>query len=129
MTGLAVHQCPKCELRFSFRSEMEQHLREDHPRPAIVERTPVTEVDGTLEPAGLPAAPPVTAPVAEARHKRVWSRARVPAVLLLIVGVLLVAYVAVFVSSSSAVIVAAAVLMLSLIYLRRLHGQARVPRR
>lgn len=31
MTGLVVHQCPKCELRFSFRTELDYHLREDHP--------------------------------------------------------------------------------------------------
>ena len=43
MTGLVVHQCPKCELRFSFRSELEHHLREDHPRPAEVEPTPAVK--------------------------------------------------------------------------------------
>jgi hypothetical protein len=27
---MAVHQCPRCQLRFSFRTELEFHLREDH---------------------------------------------------------------------------------------------------
>ena len=29
---MAVHQCPHCPLRFSFRTELEFHLREDHER-------------------------------------------------------------------------------------------------
>lgn len=28
---MSVHQCPKCELRFSFRTELEHHCREEHP--------------------------------------------------------------------------------------------------
>ncbi len=33
---MPISQCPKCELKFSSRSEMRWHLREDHPqrRPA-----------------------------------------------------------------------------------------------
>ncbi len=33
-----VHQCPACELRFRFRTELEYHLAEDHqplPRPEV----------------------------------------------------------------------------------------------
>jgi hypothetical protein len=26
-----VHQCPRCELRFASRPELEDHLREEHP--------------------------------------------------------------------------------------------------
>ncbi len=29
---MSVHQCPICPLRFSFRTELEFHLREDHDR-------------------------------------------------------------------------------------------------
>lgn len=29
---MAAHQCPRCPLRFSFRTELELHLREDHDR-------------------------------------------------------------------------------------------------
>lgn len=29
---MAAHQCPRCPLRFSFRAELEFHLREDHDR-------------------------------------------------------------------------------------------------
>jgi hypothetical protein len=32
-TADAPHQCPECELRFSSRSELEDHLAVDHPRP------------------------------------------------------------------------------------------------
>ena len=28
---MTVHQCPKCELRFSWRTELDDHLREEHP--------------------------------------------------------------------------------------------------
>jgi hypothetical protein len=28
-----IHQCPRCELRFAFHTELEDHLRVDHPAP------------------------------------------------------------------------------------------------
>ncbi len=28
---MSVHQCPICELRFTFRTELESHLVADHP--------------------------------------------------------------------------------------------------
>jgi hypothetical protein len=28
---MTVLQCPECELRFAFASELEQHLRDEHP--------------------------------------------------------------------------------------------------
>ena len=37
MTGIRIHQCPQCELRFTSRSELEHHLADDHrPRAANV---------------------------------------------------------------------------------------------
>jgi hypothetical protein len=27
---MTVHHCPKCELTFSFKTELEWHLREEH---------------------------------------------------------------------------------------------------
>lgn len=29
---MTVHQCPKCELRFSWITELEDHCRQDHPQ-------------------------------------------------------------------------------------------------
>lgn len=29
---MTVHQCPKCELRFSWVTELEDHCRQDHPQ-------------------------------------------------------------------------------------------------
>ncbi len=29
---MTIHQCPKCELRFSWNTELDNHLREDHPQ-------------------------------------------------------------------------------------------------
>jgi hypothetical protein len=26
-----IHQCPKCELRFDHKTELDQHCRDDHP--------------------------------------------------------------------------------------------------
>lgn len=28
---MTVHQCPKCELRFSLKPELDHHCREEHP--------------------------------------------------------------------------------------------------
>lgn len=28
---MSVHQCPKCELRFSWVTEVDDHCRQDHP--------------------------------------------------------------------------------------------------
>ena len=28
---MTVHQCPKCELRFSWQTELDDHCRTDHP--------------------------------------------------------------------------------------------------
>lgn len=28
---MSVHQCPKCELRFNFRTELDDHCWHDHP--------------------------------------------------------------------------------------------------
>jgi len=28
---MTVHQCPKCELRFTWQTELEHHCRTDHP--------------------------------------------------------------------------------------------------
>jgi hypothetical protein len=46
---MTVHQCPKCELRFSWVTELEDHCRQDHPefrheypvrKPAAAHRQP-----------------------------------------------------------------------------------------
>jgi hypothetical protein len=35
-------QCPKCELKFNNKAEMQWHLREDHPLPYTPTSEPVT---------------------------------------------------------------------------------------
>src|SRR3954452_19909080 len=38
MTGMHIRQCPRCELRFTSSSELEDHLANDHrPRSRIAE--------------------------------------------------------------------------------------------
>lgn len=46
---MSAHQCPRCELKFSFRTEVEAHLATDHrPRnPEVVTHDP----DSPAEPA------------------------------------------------------------------------------
>jgi hypothetical protein len=52
---MAVHQCPQCVLRFSFRTEVEAHLATDHhTRPS--ESTKPTKP--TKQPAVAAAGPP-----------------------------------------------------------------------
>lgn len=29
---MTVHQCPKCELRFDYQTELDDHCRHDHPQ-------------------------------------------------------------------------------------------------
>jgi hypothetical protein len=41
MIGMPVRQCPRCELRFTSRSELEYHLSNDH-QPPRAEIPPVT---------------------------------------------------------------------------------------
>lgn len=128
MTGLAVHQCPKCELRFSFRTELEYHLRVDHPVQADVEPAAV-KVDEAPARDALLAAPPVAPSLALARRGGARWQRRLAASLLAIVVMLLAAYVAVVVSISAAIVIAAVVLVLVGVYVRHSRGWARLPRR
>jgi hypothetical protein len=29
---MTIHQCPKCELRFTWQTELDDHCRQDHPQ-------------------------------------------------------------------------------------------------
>jgi hypothetical protein len=29
---MTVHQCPKCELRFTWKTELDDHCQQDHPQ-------------------------------------------------------------------------------------------------
>ena len=42
----AVHQCPYCDLRFTYHNEVKEHVLDDHPDRA--------EVVATIEPHELP---------------------------------------------------------------------------
>ena len=46
-----VHQCPRCELRFRYRTELEYHWREEHEPVPEVEREPDVDRadDGEME--------------------------------------------------------------------------------
>lgn len=38
---MSTHQCPKCQLRYLYRAEVELHLREDHREAAPDKQTEV----------------------------------------------------------------------------------------
>src|SRR3954452_23623559 len=71
MTTMHIRQCPRCELRFTSSSELQDHLTNDHrprrdvsdivaasaPPPAVPNQTPV------------PAPPPVVGPAAAPRSR------------------------------------------------------------
>jgi hypothetical protein len=124
MTASVLHQCPKCELRFNFRTELEYHLREDHPQPE-----PAAAFDEVLAQAAPPATPTGPAAVPAARRHPAWRRGRLAVLLIGIASVLLVVCAAVFGSIPTAAIVAVAALALSIISVRRIRGHAWVPRR
>jgi hypothetical protein len=123
MTYSVVHQCPKCELRFSFRSELEHHLRSDHPAPASVERAMV-------DVATVPAATALlVAPAAAASARRARRQLPVVSLFLVLAAVLLVTCAAMFLSLSATVMITVAVLLLVGMYGRRSRGWPRVPHR
>jgi Flp pilus assembly protein TadB len=129
MIGSLVHQCPKCELRFSFRTELEHHLREDHPLPATAERPSPATVDEAHARITLATPTPAQTSAKTVQRRAPWPRARLAGLLFAVAALLVVAYAALFVSIASALAVAAALLVVSVIYLRRTRGRARVPRR
>lgn len=57
---MTVHHCPKCELRFSYKTELDDHCWHDHPEfrheyPAVVAPPPRLE-EMTVEPVVEPVA-------------------------------------------------------------------------
>jgi len=58
---MAAHQCPRCELKFSYRTEVEWHLAHDH-RP--VQRKAATDDanDPAVDAVAAVAVPAATAP-------------------------------------------------------------------
>lgn len=72
MTWMHIHQCPRCELRFTSRSELEDHLSNDHhPRPTNGADELVAAA--TNLPPGCPPAPvddlPEAPPASRGWHK------------------------------------------------------------
>jgi hypothetical protein len=58
---MTIHQCPKCELRFDYKTELDDHCRHDHPEfrhqyPATAPPPPA-EPEPVAEPA-RPSPPP-----------------------------------------------------------------------
>ena len=125
MTGLVVHQCPKCELRFSFRTELEYHLGVDHPAP---EDDRAENLNAVHTADAGPAAAPAGELVPSVRRHGFTSKLRVVglacaiAVLTLVAGAAAIAF-----SVSTAVVITALMLVLTAAYVRRARGRARIP--
>jgi hypothetical protein len=57
---MTIHQCPKCELRFDFKTELDDHCWHDHPefRHEYPVQHPAAEPPAPMDPAAhLPPAP------------------------------------------------------------------------
>jgi len=61
--AMSIHQCPKCELRFSWHTELDEHCRSEHPGfrheypvHAAAEEPPVRADGGGVDAAAGPAA-------------------------------------------------------------------------
>ena len=53
---MTIHQCPKCELRFDYKTELDDHCWHDHPEfrhdyPATAPPPPPAEPESTVKPA------------------------------------------------------------------------------
>ncbi len=58
---MSIHQCPKCELRFNWKTELDDHCWHDHPQfrheyPAGVAPPPAAEPTLVTEPSAAPRA-------------------------------------------------------------------------
>jgi|SRR6185312_793700 hypothetical protein len=116
MTTMHIRQCPRCVLRFTSSSELEDHLTNDHrPRP-----TPAS-----LAPAA-PTAPVEPMPVLEPTvgGHIASSRSRGPGVVALVAGLLLVAIVAWLAPAGTALITGALVVLLAVCYRSRARARA-----
>ena len=119
MTMMHIRQCPRCELRFTSSSELEDHLTNDH-RP-LEDHSDVTVAPAPS--AALSQLPdvepsPVVSPAA-ARGLRVltWVFA--------LAGLLLIGLMAWLASTATAVITSALVVLLALCYLWRARTRTR----
>jgi hypothetical protein len=118
MTGVRIRQCPRCELRFTSSSELEDHLSTDH-RPS-----PPPEVPHTS-----PSPSPVqTSSTSRSTPSATSSPAIRPGgrllVWLLVLTCLVVAALVIWLVSTPAALVVAAVVALGAAYTWRAHARA-----
>lgn len=117
MSGLThIHQCPRCELRFTSSSELEYHLSNDH--------RPRRSVD--VEPAAVkgPAAAPPPTPGSEGNEIAASARSRQGAtVTLALAGAVIVLLAALATSTSTTLIIIGLVLVLVGCYSWRAYGR------
>jgi hypothetical protein len=125
MTGMRIRQCPRCELRFTSSSELEDHLSMDHPTPQPEPFLPAVVVASSPQPRAR-----TPAPATDAKARRRVSRRRGWAPWLLMAGGLIVIAVVLWAVSTPAALVAVApVVALAGAYAWRAHareGQRRV---
>ena len=77
---MTVHHCPKCELRFSWQTELEDHCRTDHPNfhhdypvGGMHHEYEADQADADAAPAEAPE-PPQEPEIARSRMQRALGR-------------------------------------------------------
>jgi hypothetical protein len=119
MTGLHIRQCPRCELRFTSSSELEDHLSNDH-RPL-----PRADLPPAAVAARAPAQPkPRPAP---SDNLATQARSRLAGWVVAVAGLTIMILTALFASTLTALITV--VLMLAAFYGWRARGRGRSPLR
>lgn len=113
MTSTHIRQCPRCELRFTSSSELEDHLANDHrPRRNFSDEVAVPAVPPAPSHVTVPVIPPLSDAAATP-----WSRVRTARPwVLAVAGVLLIALVAWLAPTSTALITSALIVVLALCY-------------
>ncbi len=118
MTLMHIRQCPRCELRFTSSSELDDHLINDH-RPR---RSPE---NSALASSPQPAAPPqAPAPVAPADELAASSRSRKRSWTVALVGLLVIALAAWLAPTPTAVVISGLIVLAAGWYLWRAPGRA-----
>lgn len=122
MTTMHIRQCPRCVLRFTSSSELEDHLRNDHrPRQSLDEglvSSPQTSVESQMSVPVQNVDEPVISPRS---HVRAWMSAAA--------GVLMIALVAWLALRATGLITIALVVLLVVCYQWRARARARLRRR
>src|SRR5690242_17997045 len=112
MTTMRIRQCPRCELRFTSSSELQDHLTNDHRPRRDASEAVVAPVPAAPQTTPAAAPPPVARPATAHRLRALTSA-------LALTAVVLIALVAWLAPTPIALITSALVVLLAMYYLWR----------